>query len=245
MNKQGLKIQVISRAAQILRALGSDGLSLGELAQRTGLPRSTVQRIVDALEQENLVSAGEAGVRLGWGLNELAKMAYCHVAARLRLPFETLYAATRETVDISTLHGREVYFMDRIISDREVRVVPMNDRPKPLYAMANGKAILSCLPDRQIIHLYGNGLPALTQHTLTTVDRLLEELALIRQSGFSFDREEHAEGVCAIGIPLQVPGSPPYAMSVVMPAFRFTPNLPALKQALSAAQRQCQAILRP
>lgn len=243
MTKKGLKIQVISRAAQILRSLGSEGLSLGELAQRTGLPRSTVQRIVDALEQENLVDAGDSGVRLGWGLNELAKMAYCHVAAQLRQPFETLFTSTHETVDISTLRGREVYFLDRIISDQLVRVVPMTDRPKPLYAMANGKAILSCLSDDQISDLFSKSMPALTKNTLTSVDSLLDEIALIRQSGFSYDREEHAEGVCAIGIALEIPDSAPYAMSVVMPAFRFEPALPELKRVLRAVQKECQSIL--
>ncbi|WP_413739405.1 hypothetical protein ACL2XQ_15715 [Sodalis sp. RH14] len=87
-----------------------------------------------------------AGVRLGWGLNELAKMSYCHIAAKIRHPFETLFAATYETIDISTLRGREVYFLDRIASDQLVRVVPTIDRPKPLYAMANGKVILSHSP---------------------------------------------------------------------------------------------------
>ncbi|XBS71297.1 IclR family transcriptional regulator [Acerihabitans sp. KWT182] len=245
MSKKGLKIQVISRAAQILRSLGSEGLSLGELAQRTGLPRSTVQRIVDALEQENLVDAGESGVRLGWGLNELAKMTYCNVAAKLRHPFETLFTATRETVDIATLRGREVYFLDRIISDQLVRVVPMTDRPKPLYAMANGKAILSCLPDEQIRDLFGKCMPALTEHTLTSVESLLDDIALIRQSGFSYDREEHAQGVCAIGIPLAVPDSAPYAMSVVVPSFRFDARLPELQTILGGVQKECQSILQP
>ena len=45
-------IQVIARAAAVLRALrdAPSGLSLGALAEATGLPRSTVQRIVAALK---------------------------------------------------------------------------------------------------------------------------------------------------------------------------------------------------
>jgi DNA-binding transcriptional ArsR family regulator len=69
-------IQVISRAAAILRAVGAqpDGLSLGKLANATGLARSTVQRIVDALEMEHLVQAGAGGVRPGWGLRRLGEL---------------------------------------------------------------------------------------------------------------------------------------------------------------------------
>ena len=68
MQKDTGGIQVIARAAAILRALGREGMSLGALAKQTGLPRSTVQRIVDALAAEDFVEAGDAGVRLGWGL---------------------------------------------------------------------------------------------------------------------------------------------------------------------------------
>jgi len=51
------QVQVIARAATILRALEEEnsGLSLGQIAQRVNLARSTVQRIVAALETEKLV----------------------------------------------------------------------------------------------------------------------------------------------------------------------------------------------
>ena len=55
MDKEAGGIQVIARAAAILRAVGRQGMSLGALARDTGLPRSTVQRIVDALATEHFV----------------------------------------------------------------------------------------------------------------------------------------------------------------------------------------------
>ena len=50
-------VQVISRAANILRTLRDHpkGLSLSQIAKEVGLARSTVQRIVTTLEQENFV----------------------------------------------------------------------------------------------------------------------------------------------------------------------------------------------
>jgi DNA-binding IclR family transcriptional regulator len=53
------QVQVIARAAAILRALEEEksGLSLGQIASRVDLARSTVQRIVSALESEKLVLA--------------------------------------------------------------------------------------------------------------------------------------------------------------------------------------------
>src|SRR5258707_9300888 len=70
------QVQVIARAAHIMRALeGEDaGLSLGQIAARVGLARSTVQRIVASLESERLlIAASPTGrVRLGPAILRLA-----------------------------------------------------------------------------------------------------------------------------------------------------------------------------
>jgi IclR family acetate operon transcriptional repressor len=225
-------MQVIYRAAAILRVLDSKSSSLGAIAKATGLARSTVQRIVDALAAESLVEAGAGGVRLSWGILQLAKAAQTDVALKARPALETLFARTHETVDISTSHGGEVAFLDRIISDQELRVVPINDRPRPLYAMANGKAVLSLMTDDAITKLMAVGLAPLTPRTITSRAALQRDIIQIRVDGFSYDREEHAPGVCAIGIPIQIPGMNPHAVSVVMPAYRFDRRLDELREAL-------------
>lgn len=230
-------IQVIARAAAILRALNQEGLSLGALARATGLPRSTVQRIVDALAAENLVEAGDGGVRPGWGLQQLAQMAQSTVATKVRPQLQLLFERTRETVDISTRHGRQVAFLDRIISDQELRVVPINDRPRPLYAMANGKAMLASMSRDQIRALLPDTFPALTPMTLPGLESLWPELEGVRETGFSYDHQEHALGVCAVGVPIAIAGAPPHAVSVVVPASRFEERLPSLKEALTECRR--------
>lgn len=229
-------VQVIARAAAILRALGSEGMSLGTLAKTTGLPRSTVQRLVDALASENLVEAGEKGVRPGWGLQQLSQQSYSRVAAIARPALEQLFERTRETVDISVATGREVAFLDRIISDQEVRVVPFGDRPRPLHAMANGKALLSRMTDPQILALTAKGMSRLTDWTIADTADLLRDIAEVRKSGFAYDRQEHASGVCAIGIALEVPGMRPHAMSVVAPAFRYEGVLDQLRSGLEESK---------
>lgn len=242
--RDGRGIQVISRAVSIMRALGDSSASLGTLAKATGLPRSTVQRIVDALAEENLVEAGEAGVRLGWGLQELAKSLHSDLAGRLHGPLQNLYQATRETVDLATLHGREVHFLDRIISDQEVRVVPITDRPRPAYAMANGKAMLALLGDEPLARMFPEQLATLTEHTLASRAGLQRALAAVRSEGFAYDRQEHAPGICAIGIGIEVAGIAPHAISVAVPSFRFEAALPALRDALVICREQCISIIR-
>jgi DNA-binding IclR family transcriptional regulator len=233
-------VQVIARAAAVLRALGPDGMSLGKLAQATGLPRSTVQRIVDALAAENFVEFDKGGVLPGWGLQQLARRAHTDIAVRVRPYLEALFSATHETVDISVGHGREVAFLDRIISDQELRVVPITDRPRPLHAMANGKAILSCLTDAQVTSLVGSKALKLTPATRIDLPGLLSELGDIRITGFAYDREEHAPGVCAVGASINIAGLRPHAISIAIPAHRFEAGLAAYRLALRDCQSQVE-----
>ena len=68
-NKRSSGIQVIARAANILRILESEkeGLSLGQIAKRVDLPRSTVQRIVNALADEHFLIAATPNARVKLG----------------------------------------------------------------------------------------------------------------------------------------------------------------------------------
>src|SRR5262249_6214962 len=72
-------IQVIARASAILRTLENQaaGLSLGQIAQRVNLARSTVHRIVAALQAEKLLIAASPNgrVRLGPTIRRLAASA--------------------------------------------------------------------------------------------------------------------------------------------------------------------------
>jgi DNA-binding IclR family transcriptional regulator len=235
-SETGGGIQVIARAAAVLRALGPEALSLGALARATGLPRSTVQRIIEALATESLVEVGEGGVRPGWGLRQLAAAVQSDIAARVRPALEALFEQTRESVDLSVAHGREVAFLDRIISDQELRVVPIADRPRPLHAMANGKAILACMSDTQVVRLIGSKAVRLTAATKIAMPELLADLAGVRETGFAYDREEHAPGVCAIGTVITAEGLPPHAISIAVPASRFEAGVPGYQRAL----RECR-----
>lgn len=232
-------IQVISRAAAVLREVTAhgEGRSLGQLATATGLARSTVQRIVDALEAEHLVQAGAGGVRPGWGLRRLGELAGPGIAQELRPYLYRLFEATHETVDLSTLAGDEVLFLDRFLSDQPVRAVPEIGLTYPAYSMANGKALLASMSNADVMKLLGEGkLHQLTSGTLPDVQSLLAQLDAIRAGGFAYDIEEHKIGTCAIGIPLPERDGQRLSVSIVMPASRFEKIRPHAEETLRAVR---------
>lgn len=241
-------IQSIARAAAVLRALGQQqqGMSLGAIAAAVGLPRSTVQRLVRALQQERLVEVGGPagpGVRLGPALAELAGSIRVDVVRLVRRHLQALFDDLRETVDIAELRGREVTFLDQIASDQALRAVPSRDVTWAAHCMANGKALLALMSDAAVVRLLGEGLAAPTARSITHMDTLLAELAEVRRSGFAYDREELADGISAVAVGIAT-GARHYAVSVVVPSQRFAAGLPAFRAALTVCKAGIEADLR-
>src|SRR3712207_1333368 len=110
------QVQVIARAGAILRALEHQptGLSLGEIAKAVGLARSTVQRIVAALEAEKLVIAASptGRVRLGPAILRLAASVRTDFVTLVRPFLVQLSSELRETVDLAVVKKDHLVFVD-------------------------------------------------------------------------------------------------------------------------------------
>ena len=234
-DRQG--VQVIARAAALLRALEHqpDGMSLGELAKAIDLPRSTVQRIVDALDNEGFVIAASAvsGVRLGPALLALAAATRFHIAEAARQTLEALAKECGETVDLSIADQDKAVFIDQVSGTHRLTAVSAIGVSFPLHSSANGKAVLAAMLDADIAKLRKRlRLVAITPHTITQWDRLEREIETIRRTGLAFDREENSAGICAVSMAIRSPSGEIAAISVPAPAQRFLANEAKLAAAL-------------
>src|SRR5215467_2098118 len=194
------QVQVIARAAAILRALEDQalGLSLGQIAQRVGLARSTVQRIVSALESENLVIAASptGRVRLGPTIARLAASVQTDFVSIARPYLLRLSEELRETVDLAIVKKNHLVFIDQVIGPQRLRTVSAVGETFPLHCTANGKAYLASLDEPAIEQLIGQSYEARTPNTLTGLSALLADLRNVRKTGVAYDREEHTLGIC-------------------------------------------------
>lgn len=239
------QVQVIARAATILRALEEEnaGLSLGQIAQRVSLARSTVQRIVAALETEKLVIAATPNgrVRLGPTILRLAASVRSDFLALARPFLERLSEELRETVDLAMVRKDHLIFIDQVPGSQRLRAVSAVGETFPLTCTANGKAYLAQLADAAVEKLIGRAFDARTPNTLTRLDALLAELAAVRRAGVAFDREEHTLGICAAGVALQDPLGNPVAISVPVPSQRFEDRATLIAERLTATKRAMEA----
>ena len=240
-------IQVIARAAQVLRSLRDEpsGLSLGEIALRVALPRSTVQRIVAALIDERLLipASARAGVKLGPALVELAAAVDARTEKLVRPFMEAIARQTDETVDLSILDGDQVVFVEQIQGTQRLAAVSAVGKRFPVHSTANGKAILAILPSEQRDALLSVRLKRYTPATLTDTSLLREELREVQASGLAFDLEEHSPGICAVGTAFLDASGRAYSLSCPVPSGRFAAKRAQIARLLKKIRAELPAEL--
>ncbi len=228
-------IQVISRAARILRVLAQNtsGMSLGQIAGRVDLPRSTVQRIVSALSEEGYIlsDGGIGGIKLGPEIHSLAQAAAGDLKERMRPVMREIAARTGETVDLAILKRGQMHFIDQIVGTQRLRTVSSIGETFPLTSTANGKAALACLDQTEAARLVLSELEAEGEDA--RLMSVLEDLAEIRSGVLAIDEDEHTDGISAMGFALHDPTGDIVAISIPVPSSRFPRVRPLLKQELT------------
>lgn len=212
-------IQVIQRAAAILRCCrdAGKGLSLGDIAKRVVLPRSTVQRLVQAMQAENLLrSDGKASsIRLGFDAISLAADHQLDVIEVAQPHLKHLSDVTGETVDLARLQRDHLVFVNQITGTHRLRAVSSVGEIFPLHVTANGKAVLAAMTDMELAASKLLLAPASQRRHLQHM------LAQVRAKGFALDENEHTEGISAVGVAFRDHNGSLYAISIPVPTVRF------------------------
>lgn len=244
-SKQDHSIQVISRACDILRALKDDtnGLSLGQIAAKVQLPRSTVQRIVNALLVEKLVmsSASESGLILGPEIHSLATGFKYDVAQALRPLLTQLSRDTGETVDLAVLRDNQLEFIDQVEGTHRLRTVSAVGEVFPLTDTANGKAVLSLMDEEQTTAKISAELGN-SQKAKKHMAQLVKEIKTVRKQGYSLDIDEHSVGISAVGAAFIDSLGQKHAISIPVPSQRFDDKKAQLISCLLEAKLRATAI---
>lgn len=219
-------MQVITRAAAILGALAEPdgGHSLARLAQRTGLPKTTVHRICTALEQVGYVHTDPRTGRreLGPSLLRLAVVGRRDLIAVLQPAMERLSVELNETVDLGVLDGGDVLFVaQHTAPERALMAIARVGVKLPAYALASGKALLAQLPREEILRRLPRRMEPTLDGRPRTREGLLRELDEVEASGLAFEREELRHGVCAVAVAIRDVDGRAASVAVPMPASRF------------------------
>ncbi len=198
-------IQVLDRAMRILDVLAGqrDPVALKDLAAATGLHASTTHRILADLAVGRYVERVDSGLyRLGMRLLELGSLVKGRLDVRAAAigPMRELHRQTGQTVNLSLAQGDEIVYIERAWSERSgMQVVRAIGGRAPLHLTSTGKLFLSTWDARSVrSYAMRTGLAGNTRNSITELEQLERDLALVRRHGYSRDNEELELGVRCI-----------------------------------------------
>jgi DNA-binding IclR family transcriptional regulator len=200
-------VPAVARAVAVMDLIARERqpMSMAHVAAALELPKSSVHGLCNTLLSFGyLRRAGNGALQIGPSVMSLAEafVASTSVAGE----FEALWrgaAAPDETLILSVLNGAEVVYVAVRNGSRPLGLAFSVGMRLPAHLAATGKAMLAHLPPAKVRALLPAGpLPLLTGHGPATIEAVLEELAQVRERGYSIDDEGIREGVVALAAPI-------------------------------------------
>ncbi|MER7505984.1 IclR family transcriptional regulator [Nonomuraea pusilla] len=236
---------VTSKVLSILAAFDSahPQLTLTEVARRSGVPLSTVHRLVGELEEWQALSRAPDGrLRIGLRLWELGQLAPGRLQDLAHPWLQEVFASTGENVHLAVRDGLEVLYVDKVYGRRAVPIVSRTGARLPMHPTGVGKALLAHETEWFVKAYLARKLERPTRHTVTEPGRLARELAAVRAQGYATTFEEMTLGSCSAAAPVLVDGRPVAALGIVL-ASRRARELPRLVDPImEASARIAEAI---
>ncbi len=225
---QGLvqgRVQSVERAFAILDAVSGRPSGVTAIAQRVGLPKSTVARLLSTLEAVDAVERTDGSRwRVGSGVASLAGTASPErsLVAVARPYLTRIVEEIGEDAGLSLPDGYDIHYVDQVESDNPVQVRDWTGTRAPLHAVPSGLVLLAEWPVAALDAYIAGGLKQLTAHTITEPRVLRSRLREIRDDGFAWGREEYAEGISSVAAPVRnARGNAIAAIHVHGPSYRF------------------------
>ncbi|MCT9932857.1 IclR family transcriptional regulator [Planotetraspora sp. A-T 1434] len=243
-------VKSAERTVRILEALAASPqkLSLSELQQRVGYPRSSLHALLRTLAELKWIESDET--RLAYGIGPHALLtgtAYLDKDPALPLAYETLEdlrAEVGHTVHYARRDDAHVLYLASRESREELRVISRVGRRLPAHVTALGQALLAELTDYEVTATLPERLEGITPHSYTDRAALISELDRVRMRGWAYEREQGTTGVACVAcaVDYRIPATD--AISCSMPAGLPDDQVEKITDALVRHTRKLAATLR-
>jgi DNA-binding IclR family transcriptional regulator len=219
-------VQSIERAFVLLRCLASGPAGVTEIADRVGLPKSTVSRLLSTLEHIGAVEQIAAGgrYRIGPAMADIAAATLpgTSLVAVARPHLTDLMQETREATGLSIVSNLEVEYIDQVESLNPVQVRDWTGERAPLHVVSSGLIFLAHSPNAQVDAYLSRPLVACTARSVVNPDAIRKRLADVRKHNVVWVYEEFLEGMNSVAAPVRDEhGHVIAAIHAHGPAYRF------------------------
>jgi IclR family acetate operon transcriptional repressor len=218
------EVRAAARVLDILDLLQrtADRVTLADVVDATGLPKSSAFRYLTTMETRGYVRRASTGYQLGSAFVPADVHRLELVSIRARPALERVRDRFDETVNLGVLVGTRVVYMEIVESRRGMRFVARRGDREPIHSTALGKAIASTLDAEHVAAiLAAEGMPPRTGRTITDPERFARVAQVVARDGYAIDDRENEEDGRCVAVPLtglQVPA----AVSLSAPANRLS-----------------------
>lgn len=219
-------INSVETSFEIISELMDQGeSSLPDLVEVIDLSKSSIYKHLYTLQKHDFVTKAESGYKLGLHFLDISGEVRGNIPETqyIKQKVRELAVETGETAQFAVAeHGRAVIIF-REAGENGVYSRGRIGKRFYIHQTSTGKAMLSHLSNqgiRKIVDI--QGLPGLTDQTITEVDALIEEIDGIRAKGYAINRDESIVGLSSVGVPLTGPGEELIgAVAVIGPSDRL------------------------
>ncbi len=225
-------VQAVERALYILETLAEAGIpiTITQIAQKTSLTLGTAHRLLYTMIQRGFVEQNTENSKYRLGIKAFqvgsAAAYFKDLRSVARPVMEDLQQKYNETVNLATLDGTEVVYVDQVESTNIVlvRMFARTGNRGPAYCTGSGKVLLSSLPQDKLKDLvYNMELRKFSNETITDPELLMKELNHVKHDGYALDLGERDEGVRCVAAPINnFEGKVVAALSISGPSIRIT-----------------------
>jgi DNA-binding IclR family transcriptional regulator len=203
-------------------------LNIAELVEMSGLNTSTVYRICNELTQRGYLARSEnrgkycLGKRFLKYYNSLGEINQLKEAALVFM--QELRKEINESIALSILAGSEITDIACVTSNHKLQLISREGEVLPLHCTSAGKIFLAQMDSENLTRIIKlKGLPRRTLNTITNLNMLNKELAVIRKEGISFDNEELETGIRSVAGEINgEDGTVIAALAVIGPSIRLS-----------------------
>lgn len=194
----------LDKAMRLLDLVAEEQRTLTELADASGIPKSSVHRLLNELLKQNLLAQTDKHYRLGIKLLELGEK----MKRQLQVPqvaeahMHTAAERTSETLHLGVLEHRDIIYLAKVSGGRGLQMASYVGLRSPAQTTAMGKVLMAALPEGAWDQLFQPLAPR-TPNTINDRKAFINELRHVRTCGYALDREENEIGVRCVAAPVK------------------------------------------
>ena len=211
---------ILTKVFDLLHAFNANNrvMTLSELARASGLPKSTVHRLIARLIDLGAVEPHRSGYVVSVEMLSLATNTPAGGMRDAALPYmAALHRWSGESIQLAVLRQFDIVLLETIAAPDQPGPAPMLGSRIPANCTALGKALLSREHLEDLEDFLPRPMPMRTKHSVADVDTLLIELRKARSAGIAFDREEAQLGLASAAVPILIRDYAVGALSVSHP----------------------------